>query len=297
MAEEIDPGRSGGLRAEGGGLHGGLSLGGGSRRARKRAKQRQRAQSREDGEPSPSSADASSSESTRTEAVQAGSSGSGAAESREAVRLVDPIPGAGADDAGAAPAAEAAPAARRSTSLSILPAVDEAGAPVEGDASPEAAGDDDRGASKSVVPQPPAYERALAAYAQGNNLEALALFEKALADDPANHKARSYWGLLLVLERGQSKRGLDAAEDALRAEPSSIELYRNLAMVHVKLENKGHAIDLLRKAMQLHGEDESCRTLLTKLGVRRTPPIRFLPRSHPVNKYVGIFLYRWLKLR
>jgi tetratricopeptide (TPR) repeat protein len=150
--------------------------------------------------------------------------------------------------------------------------------------------------AKSIAPQPPPFERAMAEYGQGRMLEALALFDAAVVADPTNHRARSFWGMLLVLERGQQKRGLEEAEEAAAKAPDDVDVWLNLARIFVKLEQKGRAIDVLRAGMQHHAGHDAVATMLQSLGVRRTPPIKSLPRSHPLNKWVGIALYRWLKI-
>lgn len=155
---------------------------------------------------------------------------------------------------------------------------------------------DDPVPPKSIAPIPPAFDRAMAEYGAGRMLEALALFDEAVIADPDNHRARSYWGLLLVVERGQQKRGLEHAETAAAQAPDDVDVWLNLARIFVKLEQKGRAIDVLREGMKRHTDHDALATMLATLGVRRAPPIKSLPRSHPLNKWVGIALYRWLKV-
>ncbi|HJV66075.1 MAG TPA: dihydrofolate reductase [Geomonas sp.] len=109
-----------------------------------------------------------------------------------------------------------------------------------------------------------------------------------LEDDPA---ARSDLGFCLVKSGGDQQTALRLAEQALESRPADPHLHLNLGRIQIAAGDKEQGVATLRKAMGLGGGPEIIAAL-GKLGIRRPPPIKSLPRSHPLNKYLGLFLSR-----
>ena len=133
-------------------------------------------------------------------------------------------------------------------------------------------------------------QRALDALTTGDPQAALPLLERALKvqDNPALH---SYLGYCIAKERGQVRKGRDLCLASLEIEPQNPAHYLNLAKVHQIAGQKAEAIAALRKGMEAGGSPEVL-ALLNLLGTRKPPPIRFLPRDNPLNKWIGIALGR-----
>lgn len=134
------------------------------------------------------------------------------------------------------------------------------------------------------------FKRALEALRAGQAPSALALLERALtmSDNPSWH---SYLGYCIAKERGQVKRGTELCLASLEQEPQNPAHYLNLAMVHVIAKQKGDALRVLRQGMAAGGSEEIA-AMLARLGVRKPPVLRFLPRDHFLNKWLGILLSR-----
>lgn len=132
--------------------------------------------------------------------------------------------------------------------------------------------------------------RALDALAAGETQSALAQLERALklTDNPVMH---SYLGYCIAKERGQVKKGRDLCLASLELEPGNPVHYLNLAKVHQIGGQKVEAMTVLRQGMAAGGSAEIL-ALLNRLGVRKPPPLSFLPRDHFFNKWFGIFLGR-----
>lgn len=132
--------------------------------------------------------------------------------------------------------------------------------------------------------------RALAAFAAGEFQAALAQLERVLKleDDPLLH---SYLGLCIAKERGQVKKGRELCLASLELEPQNPVHYLNLARVYQVAGDKKQALETLRKGMAAGGSSE-IQALLARLGNRKPPPLRFLPRDHFLNKWLGIALSR-----
>ncbi len=85
------------------------------------------------------------------------------------------------------------------------------------------------------------------------------------------------------------------ARKALDLEPENPAHYRNLGRIFLLAGDNEQGIQMLRHGLQ-YGEKVSIIQELERLGIRKPPIFRKLPRSHPLNKFLGLFL-SWLGLR
>lgn len=132
--------------------------------------------------------------------------------------------------------------------------------------------------------------RGLAALNRDDTLEALMHFEHAdrLGRTPLT---ASCLGYCLAREQRQLQQGLSLCFAALRQEAGNPLLYLNLARVHLLAGQRLKAITVLQKGHRLRG-GEIVRPHLTRLGLRKAPVFKSLPRDHPLNKYGGKLLAR-----
>lgn len=95
----------------------------------------------------------------------------------------------------------------------------------------------------------------------------------------------------------QAKSGGDLAaaqklaEKALRDDPDNLRIRLNLGRIQILNGEKGQGLETLRKGVQMGGGQEFLSEL-ARCGTRGTPPIKSLPRSHPLNRYLGILMHR-----
>ena len=134
------------------------------------------------------------------------------------------------------------------------------------------------------------FSRALEALAAGETPSALALLERALKveDDRTWY---SYLGYCIAKERGQLKKGAELCSLALESEPGNPVHYQNLAQVHLVAGQKAEALTVLRQGMSAGGSP-AIVALLERIGTRKPPVLSFLPRSHALNKFLGLLLDR-----
>ncbi len=85
------------------------------------------------------------------------------------------------------------------------------------------------------------------------------------------------------------------ARKALEIEPNNPVHYKNLGRVLLLSGDNEQGIQVLRQGMR-YGERISIVKELEKLGIRKPPVFKGLPRSHPLNKNLGLFL-TWLGVR
>jgi hypothetical protein len=104
----------------------------------------------------------------------------------------------------------------------------------------------------------------------------------------------SYYGLCLVKARAQLFEGLRICQDALTLERHNPDIYYNLAQVYLLCGKQKSAVSMLYRGLeyeQLMGNSNKILQLLQKLVARRQPFCKWLPRNHPLNKYVGKLTY------
>lgn len=130
---------------------------------------------------------------------------------------------------------------------------------------------------------------------EGDCLGAMVHFDKAVQAGGAPLVCSSYFGYCIAKERGQVSKGLTLCTQALDEEPDNPVHYLNMARIHLLANNREKALEVLRKGASC-GANEEIADLLEKIGTRKPPPLSFLHRDHPINKYLGIFL-GWLGQR
>lgn len=127
-----------------------------------------------------------------------------------------------------------------------------------------------------------------------NRLAALSCFEKAVVIEKSP-ELLSYLSYCIATERGQMYEALKLCNDALSQEPGNPVLYLNLGRIYLHAGNIDEALVTLRKGLSI-GENHAIQSILEKIGTRKKPVFRFLPRNSFLNKYAGLLLHR-LRLR
>jgi tetratricopeptide (TPR) repeat protein len=129
-----------------------------------------------------------------------------------------------------------------------------------------------------------------------NEREALALLNRATEDHPNNPIIASYRGLLEAAVNKNYSEGIGLCKYAIRALKESTpladsfflpRLYLNLGKACLAANQKKQAYDSFIKGLRLDSKNPDFLAELEKLGRRKGPPVRFLKRSNPVNKYLG----------
>jgi hypothetical protein len=82
-------------------------------------------------------------------------------------------------------------------------------------------------------------------------------------------------------------RGLSLCKSALRDAPDSPDLYHNLARVLLASGRKSEAFRYVRRGLMVDPRHAPLLMEWRRLGVRRGPVLPFLPRRHPVNRWLG----------
>ena len=133
----------------------------------------------------------------------------------------------------------------------------------------------------------------------GKQNDALVLLRQALVHYPENPYILSYFGYLQAVVERKYRTGVENCKKALmlmqernihtgRSIPA--ELYLNLGRAYIAAGRRKDALESLIKGLKYDRNDDVLNELRS-LGIRRRPPLPFLDRSNPINKFIGMKLY------
>jgi predicted Zn-dependent protease len=105
----------------------------------------------------------------------------------------------------------------------------------------------------------------------------------------------SAYALCLAEVKGSYKSATNLCHEAIKKEPKNPEHYYRQGRILLLAGRKKDAIWVMRMGLR-HGRHKGIVDTLGSLGIRKPPPIIFLERSNPLNKYLGMLLTR-LNLR
>jgi len=151
----------------------------------------------------------------------------------------------------------------------------------------------------STHPARDAVRRSMNAHRLGRKREALALAEAAhrmvieipggLAKDGA---VSAWFGYLLGVVGGKLAGGLEICRLAAAECFWEPRVYEYLARLEIEAGSRRRAVDALERGLAVSPADSELLALRRSLGIRRSPPVAFLDRNHPVNRWLGAFIAR-----
>lgn len=106
---------------------------------------------------------------------------------------------------------------------------------------------------------------------------------------------QSAYALCLAEIKGSYKSSASICHEAIKKEPKNPEHYYRQGRILLMAGRKKDAIWVLRMGLR-YGRHRGIIDTLGAMGIRRPPPINFLNRSNPLNKYLGMLLTK-LNLR
>jgi tetratricopeptide (TPR) repeat protein len=133
---------------------------------------------------------------------------------------------------------------------------------------------------------------------------ALKVLREALEKFPADPFLMSYYGCLVAIVENRPGDGIGICQDAIAGLKETMPFgseffypafYLNLGRAFLKAGEKEGAIDAFREGLVNDPENHDLLWELRKLGARKRPPIPFLRRSNPVNKYIGLLVTKVTK--
>jgi predicted Zn-dependent protease len=121
----------------------------------------------------------------------------------------------------------------------------------------------------------------------GDAHRALPHLRTALDQEPANPFYISYVGVALAAAEQKWAEAEKLCHSAMRMNRRQAQLYLNLAEVYVAADRKQDAADILARGLHYAPHDLRLKMALDRLAIRRRPILRFLPRTHLVNRNLG----------
>lgn len=145
------------------------------------------------------------------------------------------------------------------------------------------------------------YVRAVRAHLKnGNRKHAYRIALHAVSRFPDNALILSYYGYLQAVVDRKYRSGIYSCRKALDvfkpaneicAELAYPVLYLNLGRACLAAGMRREAIDAFEAGLRYDNSHGELLMEQQMLDVRKKPPMPFLSRSHPLNKYLGIFLH------
>lgn len=131
--------------------------------------------------------------------------------------------------------------------------------------------------------------------------EALALLQEGLGIYPGDPFLLSYYGCLRSIVSDKPREGIKLCRDAIRKLNQTIPVgreyfyptfYLNLGRAFLGAGRKIEAVRAFNAGLKADPEDSELLSEMKKLGSRRKPPISFLRRGNPINKYIGSLVHK-----
>jgi tetratricopeptide (TPR) repeat protein len=117
--------------------------------------------------------------------------------------------------------------------------------------------------------------------------DALVHFQEAVMLEPQAKGYLSYLGVAVARAERKFSDAEQLCRRAIESEYHRAEHYYNLGEVYLLAGRRSDAIKNYNQALSWNPNFESARDALRKLGIRRTPVVPALPRSHPLNVILG----------
>ncbi|HWR57652.1 MAG TPA: tetratricopeptide repeat protein, partial [Thermodesulfovibrionales bacterium] len=133
-----------------------------------------------------------------------------------------------------------------------------------------------------------------------NNKKALRVLKEALEHYPDDPFLLSYYGCLEAVASKNYDSGIDAChraiEDLKKRVPFGEEFFYpvfflNLGRAYLAAGKRAEAVNAFKRGLETDGENRDLLWEVRKLGIRRKPPVPFLRRSNPINRYIGQLLH------
>ena len=130
-------------------------------------------------------------------------------------------------------------------------------------------------------------EQAIGLIEASDDVRALECLTEAHELASQDAQIRSWYGLALARVEHRFEDAVELCESAAKQEFFNPDLYLNLARVYLYFGFKPEGIRYLRRGRMIDPANEAIAKEFEQLGRRSTPPLRFLPRNHRVNRWLG----------
>ncbi len=161
-----------------------------------------------------------------------------------------------------------------------------------------------RGMSRKQKTKSDYFEEVKKLLQKAGGKEALSTLREALEKFPSDPFLMSYYGCLVAVVENNPGEGIRICREALAGVRDSLPFgsefflpvfYLNLGRAYLKGDRKSEAVEAFHEGLKNDPENHDLLWELRKLGRRKRPPIPFLRRSSPINKYIGLLVSKVAK--
>ena len=146
------------------------------------------------------------------------------------------------------------------------------------------------------------YLRALREHLRnGRTKEAFVIMQQASVRFPGEPIILSYFGCLQAMVDKKYRSGIETCKKALALLEGRENIdsdkyyplfYLNLGRAYLAAGKKEEALNAYKSGLKYDRSYSELRKELRRLGVRKEPPVSFLSRANPINKYIGLLLHK-----
>jgi tetratricopeptide (TPR) repeat protein len=97
----------------------------------------------------------------------------------------------------------------------------------------------------------------------------------------------SYLGYGIARCQGKVKEGLKLCQHSIKVEFYEAENYLNLARTYMLDQDRGGAVQAIRKGLKVDSQNLELLALYRDLGIRSEPVLPFLSRDNILNQILG----------
>ena len=143
------------------------------------------------------------------------------------------------------------------------------------------------------------FEHAKSLLKKNKGPEAIKVLQEGLEIYPSDPFLLSYYGCLLSITSKKHAEGVNKCKDAISKLNQTIPIgreffyptfYLNLGRAYLGGGKKRDAVKAFNLGLKADPDDAEILEEMKSIGSRRRPPISFLKRSSPINKYIGTLL-------
>jgi tetratricopeptide (TPR) repeat protein len=137
-----------------------------------------------------------------------------------------------------------------------------------------------------------------------NKRSAMRLLNEAMEQYPDDPYILSYYGCLDAIANKNYRNGIEACLLAIEIMKKKVPLgekfffpvfYLNLGRAYLAAGKRKEAMDAFNNGLAVDAQNKDILWEIRKLGIRQQPPVPFLQRSNPINRYIGIMLHAMKK--
>ncbi len=140
------------------------------------------------------------------------------------------------------------------------------------------------------------FRKALGSLRDGHPTLALPHIRRASQLEEQNPFYKSYLGVTLARAERKWAEAENLCDNALRVKRDQPQLYLNLAEVYVAAGRRQDAMETLLMGARYAQRDARINRMVCQLSDRRPPVLRFLDRTHFLNRRLGLWRHRALQL-